>query len=396
MSKRNDRAIRNRAGGLVPHWLPRRSRLAGGLGGLCLLALLGGCASGGGDREAGSTEAIDPGGIPDAVPRVEPRSKYGNMDSYSVKGRTYRTKESSDGYVERGLASWYGRQFHGRKTSSGERYDMYSMTAAHKTLPLPTYVRVTNVDSGRSAVVKVNDRGPFHGPRVIDLSYAAATKLGVVAKGTALVEVRAIDPARPGSDPGPLLAATYARTPEPKSERILARNEPVPKRRESSPRHEPAPVQERAVESALAAMGAEPVAKPAVQTVAKREARPETRPETGPATRSPEPPAPKPVLVQAERPVPAVAVRAAAPKGDAGAKGLYLQVGAFGDPTNAERLRKRLNPLLAGQVRVQSASAEGPKLYKVRIGPLSSEGEANRLQAKLVTLGVESPRRVWN
>ncbi len=131
--------------------------------------------------------------IADAVPRDEPRSRYGNPESYEVLGKRYRTLKSSYGFDERGIASWYGKKFHGRKTSSGEIYDMYKMTAAHKRLPLPTYVKVTNLENGRAAILKVNDRGPFHGNRIIDLSYAAALKLGVVKKGTAFVRVTAVD-----------------------------------------------------------------------------------------------------------------------------------------------------------------------------------------------------------
>jgi len=133
---------------------------------------------------------------PDAVPRHEPRSKYGNPPSYVVFGKTYRTLPSSQGFVQRGIASWYGKKFHGRRTSSGETYDMYAMTAAHTQLPLPTYVQVTNLKNGKQVVLKVNDRGPFHGNRVIDLSYSAARKLDIVREGTGLVEVRAIDPGR--------------------------------------------------------------------------------------------------------------------------------------------------------------------------------------------------------
>ncbi|MBS1202167.1 MAG: rare lipoprotein, partial [Chromatiaceae bacterium] len=243
-----------------------RGRAAGTaltIGLLALAGLLGGCGGSGATREIGGSLGADRGAdIADAVPRVEPRAKYGNMASYVVRGKRYHTKESSAGHVERGLASWYGKQFHGRKTSSGERYDMYAMTAAHKTLPLPTYARVTNLENGRSAVVKVNDRGPFHGPRVIDLSYSAAQKLGVVQKGTAMVEVRAIDPARPGSDPGPFLAGkTAGSTPG-----TLALSERKPARKASAVQdaraaQEGAATRERAVEVALAATGAERVAE---------------------------------------------------------------------------------------------------------------------------------------
>lgn len=132
--------------------------------------------------------------VPDAVPRVEPRSKYGNMKTYEVFGKRYYVLNSSKGFKQQGIASWYGKKFHGRKTSSGEIYDMYAMTAAHKTLPLPTYVEVKNLKNGKKAVVRVNDRGPFHDNRIIDLSYTAALKLDLAQTGTGLVEVRAIDP----------------------------------------------------------------------------------------------------------------------------------------------------------------------------------------------------------
>ncbi len=126
------------------------------------------------------------------VPTKEPLSRYGNPTEYKVDGRTYQVMKSSTGYKTRGVASWYGTKFHKQRTSSGEPYNMYVMSAAHKTLPLPTYVKVKNLDNGREAVVKVNDRGPFHADRVIDLSYAAALKLGVFPKGTARVEIETL------------------------------------------------------------------------------------------------------------------------------------------------------------------------------------------------------------
>lgn len=137
---------------------------------------------------------IDVSALPDAVPKVEPIRKAGNKSPYTVFGKTYQVLPSSKGFRQRGTASWYGNKFHGRKTSNGETYSMYEMTAAHKSLPIPCYVKVTNLDNGRSVIVRVNDRGPFHGDRIIDLSYAAAKKLDYSAKGTAHVEVVAIDP----------------------------------------------------------------------------------------------------------------------------------------------------------------------------------------------------------
>ncbi len=131
--------------------------------------------------------------IEDAVPQDEPFSRYGNPDSYIVFGQQYQVMSSNTGFSEKGFASWYGTKFHGQRTSSGETYDMYAMTAAHKSLRIPSYVEVTNLINNRKAIVKVNDRGPFHDGRVIDLSYAAATKLGVAEAGTAPVTIRIIE-----------------------------------------------------------------------------------------------------------------------------------------------------------------------------------------------------------
>ncbi len=149
------------------------------------------------DNDSTPGEVPDISKIPQPVPKTEPRSQYGNKSPYSVLGESYRVLASANGYVERGLASWYGNKFHGYMTSDFERYDMYAYTAASKTLPLPCYARVTNLENGRSVIVRVNDRGPFVSNRIIDLSYVAAVKIGVWPKGTAMVEVRGIDPSRP-------------------------------------------------------------------------------------------------------------------------------------------------------------------------------------------------------
>jgi rare lipoprotein A len=233
----------------------------------------------------------DISGIPNAVPRAEPRSRYGNPESYVVYGERYYTLPSSKGYRERGLASWYGTKFHGKRTSSGEPYDMYAMTAAHKTLPLPTYVEVTNLDNGRSVILKVNDRGPFHDDRIIDLSYSAAGKLGILDNGTGRVEVRAIDPL--GSDQ---------------------------------------------------AQGDEPV------------------------------------LVQAD--IPAMPADSQ----------LFLQVGAFQDRDNAERLRKNIQAQNLGTVRIVEAGTQRGTFYKVQVGPLNDTGEADRVAQALRPLGVNEAR----
>jgi len=160
--------------------------------------LLISCVSRGSPFSPGKDSAprghFDASNIPNAVPKIEPHSAAGNPASYVVAGKRYYVMKTNKNYRKKGIASWYGKKFHGRSTSSGEKYNMYGMTAAHKTLPLPSYVRVTNLKNNHSIIVKVNDRGPFHANRIIDLSYAAATKLNIIATGTGVVEVEVIDP----------------------------------------------------------------------------------------------------------------------------------------------------------------------------------------------------------
>lgn len=141
---------------------------------------------------------VDERRIPNAVPKAEPLARYGNMPSYRVFGKRYFVMKSWKHYNETGIASWYGTKFHSRRTSSGEPYNLFAMTAAHKYLPLPTYVEVTNLENNRKIIVKVNDRGPFVDNRLIDLSYVGAKKLGMLGRGTAHVRVRAIDPLKYG------------------------------------------------------------------------------------------------------------------------------------------------------------------------------------------------------
>lgn len=148
------------------------------------------------DRDAAPDVELDVSELPDPIPVYEPKSRGGNKSPYKVWGKTYYVLPTAEGYRERGGASWYGAKFHGHKTSNGETYNMYEMSAAHKSLPLPTYAKVTNLDNGRSVIVRINDRGPFHEGRIIDLSYAAAKKLGYYDKGVANVEVEAISVAQ--------------------------------------------------------------------------------------------------------------------------------------------------------------------------------------------------------
>lgn len=255
---------------------------------MLLGVLVAGCSSQGpvNSRDSAPLNPKDLSGVSNAVPRVEPRSRYGNPESYVVFGKRYYTTSSSAGYSERGIASWYGTKFHGRRTSSGEPYDIYKMTAAHKTLPLPTYARVTNLRNGRTIIVKINDRGPFHANRIIDLSYAAAAKLGILEYGTGLVEVEAIDPSKPS-------------------------------------------------------------------------------PQQAPATR------------QASSGEPAT---------------LFLQVGAFSNRGNAKRLEQRLQSSGLGDIHILEASNTSGPLYRVRIGPLATVDDADRVSNSLVSLGISDTR----
>lgn len=268
---------------------------------------------------------IDAQRVPDAVPHPELLSKYGNPDSYEVMGQRYFPMRTAYGFVERGIASWYGPDFHGKRTSSGERYDMYQMTAAHKTLPIPCYVEVVNLQTGRRAVLKVNDRGPFKDNRVIDLSYVAARKLGIWQKGTGLVEIRLIDAAHP-------IVPNVAGAPR----------------------------------------------APAPAVVASAE-----RPE---AARAPEP-----VIAAAPSAHPDVA---GAKAGDLQATPpFFLQVGAFVEFDNAERLRTRLLASLR-DVHVSPADSNGQAVYRVRVGPFTDVLTSDQVVQKLQQLGIDQHRVV--
>ncbi len=252
-----------------------------------LAALFGGCSTLSGEPEDGPGAAIDPDSLPTVVPRDEPRSRYGNPESYVVNGERYHVRDSAEGYVAEGTASWYGSKFHGRRTSSGEPYDMYDMTAAHRSLPLPTYVRVTNLDNGRSTVVRVNDRGPFVDDRLIDLSYAAATRLGVIDNGTARVRVRALTPGESTAD------------------------------------------KQADVDDADAGRGGE----------------------------------------------------------------VYLQVGAFREYANAQRMRARVRGAGIRPVDVEKVEpAAGESVYRVRIGPLAADADRDAMLGKLEEAGVKGAR----
>ena len=186
---------------------------------ITLMLFLPACAArpvhDGGPPRSGSN--VPPELPDDAIPRDEPRSRYGNGPYYRVHGKTYEVLDTNHGYRERGVASWYGKEFDGRSTSNHETYNMYAMTAAHKSLPLPSYVRVRNLGNGRSVVVRVNDRGPFVENRLIDVSYAAALKLDMVTDGVSLVEVTAISFDHPSARPAQPVIAEKAHTDPPET-----------------------------------------------------------------------------------------------------------------------------------------------------------------------------------
>jgi rare lipoprotein A len=297
--------------------------------------------------------------VPDAIPRAEPRSVYGNPPFYDVFGKRYYVMASSVGYVERGVASWYGPGFHKERTSVGEPYDMYGMTAAHKTLPLPAYVRVTNLQNGRSCVVRVNDRGPFVGNRIIDLSYTAAAKLDMLRDGTAMVEVRSLQPLDPALDSHLTVASVGA---------LPLASPPV------------AP-------PAVAPLTSQPMAPPAVAPLTSHPMAP---PAVAPLTSHPmAPPAVAPLTSQPMAPPAALPpVINPAPVTSAPVRTLFVQAGAFAAPDNAQRLAEKLRAAGYTQVFVRDDLIAGRKLYRVRIGPIPDVPEFDRIVAALEQVGV--------
>lgn len=244
-------------------------------------------------QDHGPAKPIDVSQVPDAVPRYGPKSAYGNPSSYTVNGETYHVLPNCTDYHERGIASWYGTKFHGGRTSDGETYDMYAMTAASKELPLPCYVRVMNLENGKSVIVKVNDRGPFVENRIIDLSYAAAARIGMLGTGTALVDVAAVTPG-------------------------------------------------------------------------------ESSPTTGPGSSLP--------VLSGTPPV-------RASSGNFNKPQVFVQVGAFANNSNAERVLQRLRTAAVKPAFIITESQQGITFYKVRIGPLQDVTQVDALTGQLRSLG---------
>ncbi len=276
----------------------------------------------------------------DAVPRAEPLSKYGNPASYEVFGKRYYTMKSSQDFVQRGIASWYGKKFHGRRTSSGEEYNMYAMTAAHKELPLPTYVQVTNLKNRKQIVVRVNDRGPFHDNRVIDLSYSAAIKLDIVKQGTGLVEVRALDP------------LTYQKNIEENSEN-----------RQLALRRSDEETQQKSLQKVSARLESESIADKEVKSayVAAEAKKKHQKPKSDIVTHDPK---------------------------------VFVQVGAFSTKSNANQLVNQLNDLGLGEINISSVMQNQQQLHRVRIGPLLTVQAADETVSKLNNMGLKEHRVV--
>jgi rare lipoprotein A len=276
---------------------------------------------------------VDVSRIADAVPMPH----YGPVKAnpYTVRGVTYYPQRNAERYQAIGLASWYGTMFHGEATAIGEKYDLYGMTAAHKTLPLPSYVRVSNLDNGKSVIVRVNDRGPFYSDRVIDLSFAAAKKLGYAEAGTARVRVEGIDPhewwAQQGRPVPLVLAGPQKVAQAPQEPLVVAMAAPI---EEYSP-----PVNQHA-EALL--------------------------------------PVPVEVKKNASAPV----------------AGLYLQVGAFANPDAAELLKAKLSQAVTAPVFISSVALNQQTLHRVRLGPISTQAEVEQVQESIRQANLGQPSLV--
>ena len=334
--------------------------------------------------------------IPEPEVRAEPRSRAGNK-SYSVLGKRYHVLDSAHGYAEEGLASYYGKKFHGRRTSNQEVYDMYAFTAAHKSLPLPSFARVTNLDNGRSVVVRVNDRGPFHAGRVIDLSYAAAVKLGYRDRGTARVRVEALTE----DDGGDLLASRAPPAADTAMDKLV---EQLPQALASAGPVAPAPQARHATDSGYRfdmqqdgkVMSADEfdawMQSRRVRVATGKPGRPDPQPAStdakastaAPAAVAPPPPSPvnAAALVAASSVVPAAA-----------ADEVTLQVASFANQQNARHALSMLQGASIAQARLLDADVNGKKIWRLRIGPVAA-AHAPELAARIVGLGFGQPQRV--
>lgn len=343
--------------------------------------------------------------IPEPEVRHEPRSRYGNRSPYKVLGKSYTVLDQPHGYVERGQASYYGNKFHGRRTSNQEVYDMYAFTAAHRSLPLPSYARVTNLDNGKSVVVRVNDRGPFHSGRLIDLSYAAAVKLGYRERGTANVEVRALTPGEEAKVSQ--MDATKPATSSAKAEAAIAQqvatqnavsDVAVGTRQSPSGEYRFDMQQDGRVMTATefdAWMRAR-----RVRVATGKPGTPDAQPQHVPA-HAPPAIAAAPLSataasnVSAARsnamvtPQPADRPAAAAPA-TIQSGGVQLQVASFASPANAERALAMLRNAGVAGARLQDATVGGKRIWRLRVGPLA-ESAVTPLASRIAGLGFGQP-----
>ena len=361
--------------------------------------------------------------IPEPLVAHEPPSRVGNRTPYTVLGRAYHVRDSADGFVETGTASYYGNKFHGRRTSNQEVYDMYAFTAAHKSLPLPSFARVTNLDNGRSVVVRVNDRGPFHEGRVIDLSYAAAVKLDIHRQGTGRVEVRGLTP---GQAQPTLQAAAPAPTPSaldglvqtlPAAPPVAVA--PLPAAPAATPAAVTTPAGAGTAAVASAAASARAADHPdygraenrfsLVQDGRVRSAdefdawmrERQARIDAGAASAQvAAAPTATPVSTPAAGtgPLPATAAAstapvAAAPRQPATAGGLTLQVGVFSQQDNARRVLSTLQGAGIAGASLQDAARDGRALWRVRVGGVEPAG-VSQLSARIAALGLGTPQIV--
>ncbi|WP_442683372.1 septal ring lytic transglycosylase RlpA family protein [Stenotrophomonas sp. JC08] len=321
--------------------------------------------------------------IPEPLVTDEPRSTVGNKSPYSVLGKSYRVLERTDNYVEQGLASYYGQKFHGRLTSNREVYDMYAFTAAHKTLPLPSFARVTNLDNGESITVRVNDRGPFHEGRVIDLSYAAAVRLGITQRGTGRVEVRALTPgsetagdsrrARRERAAASVPAATPARGPAASSMDQLV---------EKLPPAQPVATSAGRIDSATGGSDVR-VATGRPATVSAATAAPAA------VSVQPLPPSTAPAA-----PVAASRTVAATPDPAARALGsILLQVASFSSRDNAARALGQLSSAGIAGASLSDIVSGGRTLWRLRV-PASDHDSAAELAGRIAGLGFGKPQLV--
>jgi rare lipoprotein A len=336
--------------------------------------------------------------IPEPDVRAEPRSRYGNRD-YVVLGKPYHVLDDPSGYVETGTASFYGTKFHGRRTSSLEVYDMYAFSAAHKTLPLPSYARVTNLANGKSVVVRVNDRGPFHDGRVIDLSYAAAVKLGVYPAGTARVEVRALtsDDRAPGTrvaqpDPVPPPPAATA------MDRMVAAlpiaNAEAGERKPTPANAEPEPSPPGPWRFDMRQDGKPMTADEFDKWMKERRVRVATgKPGAPDARPAPSAPVPAPQVVKTDVAKPEPRTDTAASPAPGASSSVTLQVASFAARANAERALAMLEDAGIRGARLLDATASGQKVWRLRVGPVPGDRVAE-LSATVAGLGFGRPNIV--